>query len=130
MNTRWLDFPADPAAEKLVTDYLDAVVKASDYWQPRYPHDDMEFVFVGALYRAAWTYRPGKVPFWYWWNRKAKGALSRFRRRAQAYELGLLPKGPAPKGGAKRRGPPIRLVPYSLESVDSIVYYTPMTDPA
>lgn len=75
------DFPPNPAAEKLVADYLAAVIRAASAWQSVYPHEDIEYIFVGALYRAAWTWRPGKASFWRWWNLKARGALATLRRR-------------------------------------------------
>lgn len=81
MAAQRCDFQSNPQAEKLVEDYLEAVLRACPPWQQRYPHEDIEYIFVGALYRAAWTWEPGKASFWHWWNRKARGSLSGIRRR-------------------------------------------------
>src|ERR1035438_5233859 len=83
------DFPANPEAEKLVADYLHAVIRASNFWQPIYPHDDIEHMFVFALYRAAWTWKPERESFYRWWFRKASGAMGRIRKRDARYARGL-----------------------------------------
>lgn len=119
-----LDFPPNPEAERRVADYLDAVIRASAAWQPTYPHEDIEYLFVGALYRAAWTYRPGPASFWRWWNRKAQGSLTGLNRRARRWERGLAYPGRLSAGRREAmRGHPIRMVGYSAEAVDGRYYY-------
>lgn len=51
------------------------------YWQRRYPREDIEPAIMGALYRAAYSYRPGIGTFYHWFIWKAKGAISAIRKR-------------------------------------------------
>lgn len=119
------EFPPNSDAERLVDDYLEAVLRAARNRQPQYPHDDLEHIFVGALYRAAWTWRPdGGAGFWHWFLRKAKGAMSTLQKRARRWSRGLVDRGrPFKDGRARHRGPAIRVTSLSAAHVDSRYYY-------
>lgn len=77
----------NPAAAALIASHLEAAVRQAAYWQARFPDEDVEPRIMQALYLAAYTFKPGKGTFYFWFRHKIRGQMSNLeaarRRRAQ-----------------------------------------------
>ncbi len=73
----------DQAAE-LIARHFAATAAYARYLQLRYPREDVEPRVMYALFKAAYTYRPGSAGFLHWLHIKILGETSVLRTR-QAY---------------------------------------------
>ena len=113
----------NPDACALISSHLAAAQRQVDYFQHRYPHEDLEPFIMQALYLAAFTFN-GRGTFYYWFRSKILGQTSRFRRAAKHREIGYLRPGrPAGDGTARQRIPPLHRVAYSVRLLDQHFWY-------
>lgn len=112
----------DPAAISLIESHLEAAKRQADYWQRLYPREDIEPIVMQALYVAAFTFKPGKGSFYFWFRWKLRGALSTVQRRAKRFREGSYCCGVPPRDRPRHRNPPIRICSLNLQCVDCHFY--------
>lgn len=69
-------------APGLIARYMGAAQRQARFLSCRYPREDVEPRVMYALYKTAYTYRPGKAGFIPWLNSKIRGETSMLRVRA------------------------------------------------
>lgn len=112
-------FNNDPAPANLIREYLPTVARSVNFWQRKFPSDDMEVVLMTALYRAAYTWRPGPAGFFHWYIICLRSGIATVRRKYQRRARGLMEPG----RGSHRRLPPVHQVQLRPDLIDSRYYY-------
>ena len=79
------------AAPGLIARYLPAARRQAQYLSRRYPREDVEPRVMYALYKAAYSFVPGRAGFVPWLNSKIRGETSMLRKRAaHKQEYGII----------------------------------------
>ena|SRR5271166_1273468 len=85
----WLESTPEQvaAAPDLIVTYMRSAMRYVQLASQLYPHEDVEPRVMYGLYKAAYTYKPGKAGFINWLRTKVRGEMSMIRQkhRRQVY---------------------------------------------
>lgn len=121
----WLGDDANPDsyAAELIDAHLHAAPRIVAFHTSRHPREDVEAIVMMALYRAAYSFRPGPGTFYWWWKWMIQDGLSHILRREQRHRDGLFDTHHPKPGETRKRMAPISVRWLSPVDFDKRFYY-------